>query len=215
MDLTSYLLGKKSSGGGGGDLSQYFDTEIKSNTSNVSYITMDKVIKKIPPFTLDESVTSLSWGFFDYEYKSLDLSQMDTSNITNMEYCFSQIKAEELDLSNWNTEKVANFTYMFLYSRIKYLDVRNFTFKNSTNTTGMFDGANYITELDISNWDITGIGMYGNLFRNCGTSCLQSDGAYANGIPYVYVKDATMQDWVLNTAPHPNTWTTSNVVIKQ
>ena len=54
------------------------------------------------------------------------------------------------------------------------------------------------------------------MFSNCGIFASVDNGAYAEGIPMIYVKDETAQNWVLTaTNSHGSNWTTDNVVIKQ
>ena len=79
----------------------------------------------------------------------------------------------------------------------------------------MFYGLEEMCILDLSGTDFNkNAGKY-KMFDNFGTKALQSDGAYADGIPYIYVKDATAQSWVLSSATsRPSTWSTNNVVIK-
>ena len=121
-----------------------------------------------------------------------NLENYDTSNVTNMSNmfkCSSACAIRHLDLSNFNTSKVERMQDMFSLFQLAILDISNFDFTNVTKASSMFS--------------------------NCGTYCFQSDGAYADNIPYVYVKDADAQNWVLTASNgHPSTWTTNNVIIK-
>lgn len=217
MDLTSYLLGKNSGGGGGGDLTEYFDTEIKSNTSSSI---KDKVVKKTPPFTVSENVTNLSSCFNEWPYDTLDVSQMDVSNVLNLNSVFrSCSKLTQLDVSNWDVSSCYNFRYAFYncYGLLK-LDISKWSFPQGIkDLRDLFEGCSSIASLDISSLDINDVQSNTSyMFSNCGSSCLQSEGAYANGIPYVYVKNSDMQNWVITGSNgHPSSWTTSNVIVKQ
>ena len=240
MDTISYLLGKKSSGGG--DLSEYFDTKISSNTSQLSKKS-NTTLLKIPPYTVEENVTSLSYCFSEYAYPNIDLSQMNTENITNINRMFDSATMEELDLSSLNVSKVTDMSYVFNNcSNLNKINLSNWDTSSATNMNSMFYSCPNLTKLDCSSFTIktnTNVGYFvrsttklavldiskmdfanftgtkSNMFTSCGSNCLQSDGAYANGIPYIYVKDATAQNWVLTeTNGHPSTWSTNNVIIK-
>lgn len=222
MDLTSYLLGKNaSSGGGGGDLSEYFNsTEITSNTTNSNYIKTLNIVKTTPSFTVSSDVTSLSYCFQSWGLKSINVSEMDTSNITNMRYMFNTLQyVEELDLSNFDTSKVTNYDYMFNSSMaLKKIDASSFVVKDNATIYGnsMFYYTLKLAIIDISKFEFSKLAAYSQMFSICGTNCLQSDGAYADGIPFIYVKDETEQNWVLTANNgHPSSWSTANVVIKQ
>ena len=80
MDIFSYLLGKKNSGGGGSS-SDYF-------TNEIGFSGAGSMIKKIPDnIALSNEVTSLR-GFF-YEWVNLiSVPEFDTSNITVFEGAF-------------------------------------------------------------------------------------------------------------------------------
>lgn len=218
MDLTSYLLGKNSSGGGGGggDLSEYFNTEITSNTSTSNAYNEITIVKTTPPFIVDENVTDLSYCFYNCKLNSINVSQMNTSNITNMKSMFYQcISVSKLDIENWNVSNVTNFSMMFGYcGKLKKIDLSKWTINTNytINTANMFNSCSELAVLDISCFDSLG----SNALTYVGFACLQSDGAYADGIPYIYVKNATMQTNILNgNYGAPNTWTTANVIVKQ
>lgn len=161
--------------------------------------------------------TDMSRMFMSSNFNSIDLRNIDTSNTTDMSYMFNNCSATQLHLEDFDTSNTQNFASMFgSMSSIKHLDISNFKIDSATNINFMFGYDNYITTLDISGMDFTNPpAQFSGVFTNCGSSCKQSDGAYADGIPYVYVKDATAQTWVLNHASKPASWTTNNVVIKQ
>lgn len=160
--------------------------------------------------------TDMSRMFMSSNFNSIDLRNIDTSNTTDMSSMFSACSASQLYLEDFNTSNTQNFSSMFQsMSSMKHLDISNFKIDSATNINFMFGYSNYITTLDISGMDFTNPpAQFFGVF-NCGKNCKQSDGAYADGIPYIYVKDATAQNWVLTANNgHPTTWTTDNVVIK-
>jgi hypothetical protein len=100
MDVTSYLLGKNASGGGGTDLNNYFVTTISKGTNNKPYAI--NMIKNLPS-TITVSGTSLDYSF-SYCGNLKAIPYMDTSNVTSFNYCFRNCYAIEtfpiLDFSN-------------------------------------------------------------------------------------------------------------------
>lgn len=216
MDTFSYLLGKSKGGGGpspSGDLTKYFITEINENTSSGNYIGTN-VVKTTAPINVNPNVTNLSWCFRECKLKGLDVSQMDTSNITNMSYMFQMCSyVEKLDVENWNVSNVTTFNSMFQScSNLKKLDLSKWQPKDTADYRNMFNSCLKLAILDISSFNYLG----SSALTSIGASCLQSDGGYADGIPYVYVKNSTIQQNILNKVYGniPSSWTTANVVIK-
>lgn len=125
---------------------------------------------------------------------SLDVSYFDTSNVERMSQMFrgdgTAINFYSLDLSSFNTSKVYNMYYMF-------------------------SSLPQLARLDISNFDFSAVTNNKRIFSSCGTSASVDNGAYAQGIPYIFVKDTTAQNWILalSSADRPSTWTTANVVV--
>lgn len=225
------------SGGGGADLNDYFKTTYETNWTY-------KMIKKIPRLTIPSGTTSISFRnipAIDLSFEGLDCSGITSAmyflSPANSDYSI----LETVDLANiTNVNGITSFRYMF-YNQYNLKNVKNmFALSGSKDVRNIFAGCNSIVKIDLSNWNIeTYTYGYGAMFQNtwklavldisgitftttsgsncfylCGRDCLQSDGAYADGIPYVYVKDATAQTRVLNATGTPSTWTTNNVVIK-
>ena len=173
-------------------------------------------------------------SFYRYRGTSLDISWLDVSNITNMGYMFSSCSnlttlgvsewntsnvtdmgsmfsdcrnLTTLDVSSWNTSNVTDMSSMFSScNKLTTLDVSNWNTSNVTDMGSMFSGCNRLTTLDISNWDINNVTKSNYMFYECGGSL--------EAPTTVYVKDAAMQQWVLNTNNVPENWSTSNVIIK-
>lgn len=96
MDAFSYLLGKKSTGGGG-SLSEYFTNEIGLSGAG-------SIIKKIPEnITLPSKLTTLRGFFYGWE-NITTIPALNTSNITNMSWTFEEClnlkTIPEIDTSN-------------------------------------------------------------------------------------------------------------------
>lgn len=205
MDATSYLLGKKSSGGGS---TQEFT--IKSGTTGSPGY--QGVIAQIPSLNIDD--TSCKYMF--YNYKGILPKLKGTNNVTDMQYMFARVT--ELDettiFNSFDTTNVTNMNNMFDSSGFKKLDLSKFNTSNVEFFSSMFAYTSNLSILDISNFDFSKSKTMINMFQFCGNTCKQVDGAYADGIPFVYVKNATAQDKVLTATNTPGTWTTNNVVIK-
>ena len=227
MDLMSYLLGKKSSGGGGGggSIADYIITNITENTSGTNF--GRKMMYKTPPVTVDRSVTSLYQAFGECNAKIIDVSQLDTSNITAIAYMFSTCTflEEIIGLNNLDVSQVTPIEgFHSLFSscgQLKKVDISKWNIAKYTanfDFRSMFDNCYKIAVLDISSIpdDIATSNRTNNMLRLVGYYATVEDGAYASGIPYVYVKNQTVQEWILGGGGGaPNTWTSANVIVKE
>ena len=160
--------------------------------------------------------------------ETIDLSGIDISNMNNnsggCNAMFYNCKKLEngVDFSNKVfPTSVYDFSSMFYKcEKLKVLDLSGISTTNiNRNYASMFSGCKKLAVLDISNMNIQNDSDYQRIrymFTDCGINCLQSDGAYANGIPYVYVKDTTTRDNILNSSYNgvPSTWSTNNVIVR-
>ncbi|EJU4184932.1 InlB B-repeat-containing protein [Listeria monocytogenes] len=81
---------------------------------------------------LDTSNVTDMFGMFSYcAATSLDVSNFDTSNVTNMEAMFYDCAATSLDVSNFDTSNVVEMRTMFCYSAVTSLDLSNFDTSNA------------------------------------------------------------------------------------
>ncbi|EAF9239159.1 BspA family leucine-rich repeat surface protein [Listeria monocytogenes] len=94
---------------------------------------------------------------------SLDLSNLDTSNVTNMSNMFAGSTATSLDVSNFDTSNVTNMSNMFAGSTATSLDVSNFDTSNVTDMSIMFEGS-AATSLDVSNFDTSNVTNMARMF---------------------------------------------------
>ena len=174
---------------GGGDLSEYFVTDITSNTSQaLSYV------KKLPPVTVANNVTSINYACSGLtaipkiicgnnvtsmrnlyqnsnSVTTIDLSGLNTSNVTDMRQMFQYDSGlRQLDLSTFDTGKVQNFSSMF-ESALGYGDLKtptiNFNTEKGTNFSSMFAQCNMMTSLDISSFTIPLATNTSNMFNYC------------------------------------------------
>ncbi|MBC1925473.1 BspA family leucine-rich repeat surface protein [Listeria innocua] len=102
---------------------------------------------------------------------SLDLSNIDTSNVTSMLSMFANSAATSLDVSNWDTSNVTDMSYMFANSVATSLDVSNFDTSNVTNMTYMFRSS-AAPSLDVSNFDTSKVTNMANMFAYSATTSL-------------------------------------------
>ena len=84
--------------------------------------------------------TNMSYLFYCYPGNTLDVSNLDTSNVKSMKNMFAACILTELDLSNFNVSKVDYMTNMFAGCIfLEKLNLSNFT-TSSLNMSGMFQG---------------------------------------------------------------------------
>ena len=103
------------------------------------------------------------------ELKTLDLSNLDTSQVTSMIEAFYQCSnLTSIDLTNVNTSKVTDMTLMF-YScgKLESVDLSGFDTSNVTNMDGMFDQCKGLTSLDVSNFDTSNVTLFERMFYGC------------------------------------------------
>ena len=113
--------------------------------------------------------TDYSYLFHNYNGTTLDVSNLDTSNVTNMSYMFYGCESlTQLDVSNWNTSKVTSMQSMFQNCKsLTTLDVSNFDTSNVTTMSNMFSYCNNLTQLDVSNWNTSNVTNMSYMFNGC------------------------------------------------
>ena len=123
----------------GVDINDYFETDFEIqpySINTVGYWIFS--IKKIP--TISKIIQNAEYLFGHYKGSSLDVSNLDISQVTNMKYMFyfcSELTS--LDLSSFNTSKVTNMRDCFYNcKKLTRLDIRNFDFTNVTSYSSMF-----------------------------------------------------------------------------
>ena len=103
------------------------------------------------------------------ELKTIDLSDLDTSQVTSMVDLFYQCSnLETIDLTNVNTSNVTDMTRIFgICSNLKSLDVSNFDTSKVTSMSGMFYNDANLTSLDVSNFDTSKVTSMEDMFNGC------------------------------------------------
>ena len=111
---------------------------------------------------------------------TIDLANLDTSNVTNMSNMFNFMQnVSSLDLSNFDTSNVTDMSNMFFYSyfhgnsssiykhsKLSSLDISSFDTSKVTNMSGMFYGLSLLTNLDIRHFDTSKVTDMSNMFTN-------------------------------------------------
>lgn len=115
-------------------------------------------------------VTNMDYFTLDCkeELKTLDLSDFDTSQVTSMIEVFFQGEVESLNISNLDTSNVTNMTRMF--NGCQYLtdiDLSSFDTSNVTDMTGMFGGCYGLKSLDVSRFDTSKVTNMNSMFASC------------------------------------------------
>ena len=150
-----------------------------ANTSNVT--NMANMFYKMSSLTkldiegIDTSnVTTMESMFQDVsKLKHIDVKNFDTRKVTTMYMMFNGMsELEELDVTNFETP---NLTEMYMFAafipKLSKLDLSSFDVsKFSSISWGIMYGDYNITEVDLSNWDMTNIGQTNTLGRMLGGS---------------------------------------------
>ncbi|EKZ3831058.1 BspA family leucine-rich repeat surface protein [Listeria monocytogenes] len=144
--------------------------------------------------------------FRDSAATSLDLSNLDTSNVTSMRQMFYSNAATSLDLSNFDTSKVTDMYYMFAASAATSLDLSNWDTSNVKNMYSMFYG-NLATSLDLSSFDTSNVTDMGNMFIGSLATSLDLSNFDTSKVTNMY----GMFQYSAATSLNLSNWDTSNV----
>ncbi|MBQ7662590.1 MAG: BspA family leucine-rich repeat surface protein, partial [Prevotella sp.] len=110
----------------------------------------------------------LFWGFT--LATSIDLSNLNTSNVTNMWQMFYNCeKLTSVTFGTYfNTSNVTNMKEMFEGCDIlENLDLSSFNTANVTNMSGMFYFCKKLTTLNVSSFNTSNVTNMSNMFREC------------------------------------------------
>ena len=101
--------------------------------------------------------------------ESVDLSQLDTSQVWNMAGMFSDCyRLESVDLSGFDTSNVTTMFGMFNGSNsLKSLDLSNFNTSNVTDMSCMFACCYALSDIDVSSFDTSKVTDMRWMFSNC------------------------------------------------
>ena len=153
-----------------------FSTLDLSNVENISgmfsavYSTDMKPVTSLPITGLNTSnVKRMSALFADNIHaKQYDLSYLDTSNAVDISFMFANnTSLENLDISNFNTENILLAAGMFVEDNLASIDLSNFNTTKLISTYRMFDGANELETVYVSNdWNLSNVSLSDKMFNN-------------------------------------------------
>ncbi len=175
MDITSYLLGKQS--GGGGTLQEKSVTITSNGTTNV---TADAGYDGLSKATVTTNVsTSLDDYFKDtitsgnsympgFNKSIKKIKSPVTVSGTSLAYAFTKFEGTEIPEIN-GTSAVTNMETMFnSCPNLKNLDLSYFDTSNVTNMSGVFGGCTALETLNIGGWDLGKVSSISNIFYGVG-----------------------------------------------
>lgn len=113
------------------------------------------------------SLCDLFWGCKNLT--SVDLSNLDTSNVTNMSDMFSGCASlETIDLSGLNTDNVTNMNGMFGgCASLETIDLSGLNTGNVTDMNSMFAGCISLRTISLGEWDVSKVANMGSMFARC------------------------------------------------
>ena len=96
---------------------------------------------------------------------SIDLENVDTSQVSNMASMFEECSSlENVNLTNFNTSNVTNMYGLFNNcTALNNINVTNFNTSKVTNVSYMFNKCENIAKLDLSAFDLSKVTDYSNL----------------------------------------------------
>lgn len=141
-----------------------------------------------------------------------------TVNIDDCANLFYDSLFSEMDGIDF-TKPIKNAEGMFHNAKIKKIIIPDMEFDDNASALSIFQNTHYVNVLDISGLDFSKLTKTNKTeFQDCGYNSTVADGAYANRIPYVYVKDAKTRNLLLNNKAMygvPSTWSKENVICPQ
>lgn len=202
----------------GGDISEYFNTNISSYRNGGGNIPRlsDIILKKVPNIIIDNNVTDLGSSFFRCYAEEIENVTFG-NNITSLSTCFKECpNLKIINLSGADTSNVTNFFHMFYGdNKLETLNINNFITTSATTMQRMFSSCSSLISLDLSNWETPNLtnteGMFVGCsslmhldirkmtFNNVSTDSSSCGYMFVN-IPQdceIIVKSQTEKDWVL------------------
>lgn len=101
--------------------------------------------------------------------KTVDVSNLDTTNVETMQEMFSFMSSlETINLGNFNTDNVNNMQEMFQgLQSLKQLDLSSFNTSGVINMALMFNGCQALKELDLTSFDTSNVTNMDFMLSNC------------------------------------------------
>ena len=108
-------------------------------------------------------------GIFDAtDFKYIDISEWDVSNVESMKYMFYDCTELESvgDISSWNVSKVTDMNSMFYCCKKFNQDISGWDVSNVTNMSHMFGYCESFNK-NISSWDVSSVTDMSYMFYDC------------------------------------------------
>ena len=106
--------------------------------------------------------------FQKINFKYIDISEWDVSNVRTMNYMFAYCKELKSvgDISYWDVSNVTNMYCMFLDCKFFNQDLSKWNVSNVTDMHNMFEGCEKFNQ-DISGWDVSSVTNMSYMFNCC------------------------------------------------
>ena len=108
-------------------------------------------------------------GIFSHtDFKYIDISDWDVSNVTDMEYMFYMCKELKSvgNILGWDVSKVTDMSGMFYSCTYFNQDISSWNVSNVISMTYMFSWCESFKQ-DLSNWNVSKVRYRGGIFTAC------------------------------------------------
>lgn len=108
----------------------------------------------------------ISMFAYNKDITTLDLSNLDISNVTSMNYMLQGCdNLLDINLTNFNTSNVTSMDSLFANDKkIKELNLKNFDTSKVTSMYHMFEECNSVVDLDLSNFNTSNVARMPYMF---------------------------------------------------
>lgn len=175
-----------------------------------SDVTEENITEAPCTYINDKPIVSMSALFLktnNYNIKTIDLSNFNTSNVTNMDAMFASYNITELKgLNVLDTSNVTSMQAMFYQNASTSLDLSNFDTSKVTNMHRMFVET-YATELDLSSFDTSNVTDMSDMFPHSYAATINLSSFNTNKVTNMYFMFAGAHASVLDVS----SFNTSNV----
>lgn len=157
------------------------ETDVYYTVSQQPWLDYSNDIRTVKFIDVVKPVSTARWFNGCKFIESLNLTNLNTSEVTNMERMFcdmldaipndsgSVVRALALDFSGFDTSNVTNMREMFMNNQaIQSLDLSSFDTSSVTDMSYMFDNMNHIQSLDLSSFDTSRVVNMECMFKGLG-----------------------------------------------
>ncbi len=145
------------------------DTDVYEEPGDVPWAEVAEHVKAVSfdsSFADVKPVSTSCWFANFTECATIDLTNLDTSNVTTMYKMFYYCqRVQEIDASGFDTSKVENMAYMFREDYyLASVDVADWDTSSLTNACRLFDGCISLADVDVSEWDMSNVEDISHMF---------------------------------------------------